>query len=117
MSTSVSSEQKIFAITAHISYLLGGIGFILAPLLVFLLRKDDPFVNHHAKQALVAHLVILILSAIISFLCMLIIGILLIPILAILWIVLFLTSIIASIKALNGELYYYPLIQPLINKL
>lgn len=117
MSTAVSSEQKIFAITAHIAYLLGGLGFIVAPLLVFLLRKDDPFINHHAKQALVAHLAILVLSAIVSFLCMLLIGVLLLPILAILWIILLVTSIIASIKVLNGELYDYPFIQQLVNKL
>lgn len=117
MSTTVSGEQKIFAITAHIAYILGGLGFIVAPLLIFLLRKNDPFVNHHAKQALVAHLTILVLSAIVSFLCMLIIGVLLIPILGILWLLLLITSIIATVKALNGELYYYPLIQQLVNKL
>ena len=117
MSTTVSSEQKILAITAHIAYMLGGLGFIVAPLLIFLFRKDDPFVNHHAKQALVAHLAILVLSAIVSFLCMVIIGVLLVPILAILWITLIITSIIATIKVLNGEPYYYPLIQQLIDKL
>lgn len=117
MSTTVSGEQKILAITAHIAYLFGGIGFILAPLLIFLLQKDDPFVNHHAKQALVAHLAILALSAITSLLCMLIVGVLLIPIVAILWLVLLVTSLIATVRALNGEPYYYPLIQSLVNKL
>lgn len=116
MSTTVSGEQKLFAITAHIAYLLGGLGFIIAPLLILLLRKDDPFVNHHAKQALVAHLAILILSAIVSFLCTILIGVLLLPILVILWLVLLVTSVIASIRALNGEEYYYPLIQSIVNK-
>lgn len=115
MQTNVSGEQKVFAITAHIAYLLG-IGFILAPLIIFLLRKDDPFINHHAKQALGAHLIILILSSIVFFLCMFLIGILLIPILAILWILLLVTSIIAAIRAVNGELYYYPFIQSIIAK-
>lgn len=117
MSITVSSEQKILAITAHIAYMLGGLGFIIAPLLIFLFRKDDPFVNHHAKQALVAHLAILVLSAIISFLCMVVIGVLLVPIVAILWIVLVVTSIIATVKALNGEQYYYPFIQQIVDKL
>jgi len=116
MSTTVSGEQKLFAITAHIAYLLGGLGFIIAPLLVFLLRKDDPFVNHHAKQALVAHLAILILSALVSFLCTLLIGVLLLPILALLWLLLLITSIIATIRAFHGEEYYYPLIQSIVNK-
>lgn len=117
MSAAVSGEQKILAITAHIAYMLGGLGFIIAPLLIFLLRKNDSFVNHHAKQALVAHVAILILSAVVSFLCMLIVGVLLIPILGILWIVLVVTSLIATIKSLNGEPYYYPFIQPIINRL
>lgn len=116
MSTTVSGEQKLLAITAHIAYLLGGLGFIIAPLLIFLLRKDDPFVNHHAKQALIAHLAILILSVIVSFLCTLLIGVLLIPILAILWLILIITSVIAVIRALNGEEYYYPLIQSIVKK-
>lgn len=113
----VTGEQKLLAILAHLAYLLGGVGFIIAPLVIFLLKKDDPFVYDHAKQSLVAHLAILMVSIITSALCILLIGILFLPILAILWIVLIVTSIIAAFKALNGELYQYPLIQQLVDKL
>ncbi|MEG6584136.1 DUF4870 domain-containing protein [Dendrosporobacter sp. 1207_IL3150] len=112
----VSGEQKLFAIIAHTAYFLGGVGFIIAPLILMLLKKDDPFVYHHSKQALIAHLAILIVSLVVSILCSLLIGILLIPILAILWISLVITSLIASLRVLDGKLYNYPLIQGFVNK-
>lgn len=113
----VTGEQKILAVLAHISYFLGGIGFIIAPLVIFLLRKDDPFVHEHAKQALVAHLSILVLSSIVGMLCILLVGVLLIPVVGILWIVLLVTSVLGAIKAFNGETYQYPFIQNFVNKL
>jgi uncharacterized Tic20 family protein len=113
----VTGEQKLLAILAHISYFLGGIGFILAPFVLFLLRKDDYFVHEHAKQALVAHLSILALSSIVGVLCMILVGVLLIPVVSILWIVLLVTSILGAIKAFNGETYKYPFIQSFVNKL
>lgn len=113
----ITGEQKILSILAHISYFIGGIGFIIAPLLIFLLKKDEPFVSEHAKQALVAHVAILVLSCIVGALCMLLIGVLLIPVVSILWLVLLVTSVLGAIKALNGEEYQYPFIQSLVNKL
>ena len=45
----VSTTQKLLAIAAHISYLLGGAGYLFVPLLIFLLRRDDPFTAAHAR--------------------------------------------------------------------
>lgn len=113
----ITGEQKLLAILAHLAYLLGGLGFIIAPLVIFLLRKEDPFVYHHAKQALVAHLAILAASVITSLLCILLIGFLLVPVLALLWLLLLITSIIAAVKAADGQFYEYPLIQSFVHKL
>ncbi len=113
----ITGEQKLLAIISHLAYLLGGLGFLVAPLAIYLIKSDDYFVKEHAKQALVAHITILISTLVISFLCMLIIGILLLPILAILWLILVVTSLMAAHKALNGEMYRYPLIQEIVNKL
>lgn len=113
----ITGEQKMLAILAHLAYLLGGLGFIVAPLIIFLLKKDDRFVYEHAKQALIAHLAILILSIITSLLCMIVIGVLLLPVIALLWLLLLVTSVIAAVKAINGEYYEYPLIQKLVQKL
>ena len=113
----ITGEQKVLAILAHISYFLGGLGFILAPLVIFLLKKDDSFVYEHARQALVAHMAILATSCIVGLLCMLLIGVLLLPIIGILWIILLVTSILGAIKAFNGEEYHYPFIQGFVDKL
>jgi len=113
----ITGEQKLLAILAHISYFLGGMGFIIAPLAIFFLKKEDPFIASHAKQALVAHLVIGVTSCIIVILLPVFIGILLFFPLGILWLVLFVTSILGTIKALNGEYYQYPFIQGIVNKL
>ena len=113
----ITGEQKMLAILAHLAYLLGGLGFIVAPLIIFLLKKDDPFVYEHAKQALIAHLAILVLSIITSLLCMIVVGFLLLPIIALLWLLLLITSIIAAVKAIDGQYYEYPLIQKLVQKL
>jgi uncharacterized Tic20 family protein len=113
----ITGEQKLLAILAHISYFLGGLGFIIAPLVIFLLKKDDYFVYEHAKQALVAHLAIAATSFIVWGLCMLLIGVFLLPMIGILWLILLVTSIIAASKALNGEEYEYPFIQGFIDKL
>ncbi|BBB92721.1 MAG TPA: DUF4870 domain-containing protein [Methylomusa anaerophila] len=113
----ITGEQKILAIIAHLGYLLGGAGFIIAPLIIFILKKGDPFVYDHARQALISHLAVLVLSLAISFLCFLLIGILLLPVLAVVWIGLVITSVIAAIKALNGELYRYPFIQEIVDKI
>ncbi|MDR3591066.1 MAG: DUF4870 domain-containing protein [Negativicutes bacterium] len=113
----VSGEQQLLAIIAHLSYLLGGVGFIIAPLVIFLLKKEDPFVTDHARQALVAHLAILAATVVAGALSMLLVGLLLLPVVAILWLVLLVTSILAAIKAVNSELYKYPLIQGLVSKI
>ena len=113
----ITGEQKILAILAHISYFLGGLGFIIAPLIIFLLKKDDFFIYEHAKQALVAHIAILTTSCIVGLLCTLLIGVFLLPVIGLLWLVLLVTSIIGAIKAFNGEEYHYPFIQKFVNKL
>lgn len=113
----ITGEQKFLGILAHISYFLGGLGFITAPLVIFLLKKDDPFVYEHAKQALIAHVSLLAVSFIVGAFCMLHIGVLLLPLIGILWVILFVTSILGAIKALNGEEYQYPFIQRFVKKL
>lgn len=113
----VTGEQKLLAIIAHLAYFFGGLGFIIAPLIIFLLKKDDPFVYEHARQSLVAHLALLVAGLVVGLLCTVLIGFLLIPILAILGLILVVTSLIAAFKALNGEHYQYPFIQGLVAKL
>ncbi len=113
----ITGEQELLAILAHLAYLLGGLGFIIAPLIIFLIKNDDPFVHDHAKQALIAHLAILTASIVSGILCFLLVGLLLLPVMIILWLLLIVTSIIAAIKVADGQLYKYPLIQGLVNRI
>lgn len=113
----VTGEQKMLAILAHLAYLLGGLGFIIAPLVIFLIKNEDSFVHEHAKQALIAHLAILVATIVSGILCFVVIGLVLLPVIGILWLVLLITSIIAAIKAADGQLYEYPLIQQWVKKI
>jgi uncharacterized Tic20 family protein len=113
----VSSEQKLLAIIAHVSYFIGGLGFIIAPLVIYLYKKDDAFVQEHAKQALVSHIFMLVISGITCVLCTIFIGFLLVPVLVIIGLVFVISSVIAAIKAADGKMYYYPLIQSFVEKI
>jgi len=110
----ISGEQKILAIISHVGYLVGGIGLVIVPLIIFFLKKDDYFVYYHAKQALIAQLVMFIAGAIVSALCMVFVGFLLLPVLALVGIIFFVTSIIGAVKAFQGEYYRYPFIQRIV---
>ena len=114
----ITPTQKLFAIAAHCSFLLGGIGFLLVPLIIFLINKGkDEFVEYHAKQAFAVQLAMFILSICTGVLCCVLVGFVLMPVLFILALIWTVCAILASWKAANGELYDYPCISWLINRL
>lgn len=109
-------DARQWAMFAHLSALLSlvvGLTF-LGPLVIYLTKKDDhPFIADQAREALNFNLSFLIYSIVLGIttviLFFIIIGFLLIPVLIALgigWIVL---TIIAGVKANNGEAYRYPL--------
>jgi uncharacterized Tic20 family protein len=108
-------DARNYALAAHLSALLSlFVGFpFIGPLVVYLVKKDDPFVRRHAAEALNFNLSIMLYSAVIIvvglLLLIVLVGIvvwlLLIP-LGILWIVLI---CIAATKAGQGAEYRYPL--------
>lgn len=112
----ITTEQKIMAILAHLGYLVGGISLIIVPLIMYLWKKDDYFVADHSKQALVAQTAVALLGVVISALTMIFIGVLLMPVLAVVYLILLVTSIIAAYKAFQGESYKYPFIQDVVEK-
>ncbi len=119
-----TSTSRGWAIGAH---LLGlGIGIMSAatlafvgPLLVYLVHKDDPFIEHHAKEALNFQLTVLLalvvsviaaIPAVIIGVLTLGIGLLLLGIVVLTAIVLwFVLPIMAAVSASNGQGYRYPL--------
>lgn len=92
-------------------------GHILGPLVVWLLKRDDsPAVDAHGKEALNFQisltLYFMALVAVTAVLCLIVIGVLLIPLLIAAAVVGPVIDIIfvvlASLKAGNGEFYRYP---------
>jgi len=99
---------------ASLSAVVTGIGFILGPLIVWLIKKDEhPFIDECGRESLNFQISMLIYSFVLGLvggiLTIIFIGILILaigfPILTLVWLVL---VIIASIKANSGEVYRYP---------
>ena len=100
----------------HLSALAGFVipfGHILGPLLVWQIKKNEfPSVDIHGKAALnfqitvtIAAFVGLIAAFVLSFFC---VGYLLFPVVMLIGLAGLVFSIIAGIKANNGEDYKYP---------
>lgn len=103
-------DEKTWGLFAHLSAFSGIIipfGMVLGPLVVWLVGKDkSPFIDHHGKEALNFGITAAIAMAISALLILVLIGLVLLPIVAVGWIVL---VIMATIKASNHEEYRYPL--------
>ena len=101
----ITNDEKALIILCHLSGFLG-VGFIL-PLVVFLIKKAEGGpVAVQAKEVLNFHLSLLLYALLISPLCMVFVGFVLLPILAI---AAFVLAIVATIKASDGFAYRYPL--------
>ena len=107
-------DEKTWATLVHLAPFLAavvGIPF-LGPLIVFLIFKDrGPFVRFHAAQALNFQIIITIAFWVFGLLSFVLIGIPFLILTAIAWVVF---SIIAAIKANNGEWYRYPMTPELV---
>jgi uncharacterized protein len=94
---------------AHLSALAGlviGLNW-LGPLIVYLVKKDEhPFIADQSREALNFNLSVFIYIIASAILIILVVGLLLLPAVAIAWLVL---TIIAAVRANNGEPYRYPL--------
>ena len=101
--TTPSQDDKTMAILAHILTIVGG---FLAPLIIYLIKKDDsPFAVAHAKESLNFQITMFIAYIISFILIFVIIGAFL---LGILFIVNLILVIVATIKASEGKYYKYP---------
>ena len=110
-----ASDTTTWAMAAHLTALaaiLVGLPFI-GPLIIYLVKKDNPFVRRHAAEALNFNLSImlytLILGIVTGILLFVLVGVLLLPLFLVLfaaWVVL---VIVAAVAAGRGEEYRYPL--------
>ena len=97
-----TSEEKTMAILAHVLCIVAG---FLAPLIIYLVKKESPYVQAHAKESLNFQLTMLIAWIISFILIFIIIGAPLMFLLAIANLVL---VIIATIRASENKMYKYP---------
>lgn len=111
-----SAEERQWALFAHLSALLGLVtaGWLcfVGPLVIWLVKKETmPFVEDQAKEALNFNITMMIAAAISWLLLFVLIGFILLPAVAIIWLVF---VIVAAIKANEGTRYRYPLTLRLI---
>lgn len=98
-----TSDERTMAILSHV---LGLVFWLLAPLIIYLIKKDESkFVAAHAREALNFQITVTIFACISFILVFVLIGILLLWLLGIASTILI---IVATIKASENKLYRYP---------
>jgi uncharacterized Tic20 family protein len=108
-------DSRQWGMIAHLSALVGFIipfGNVIGPLVVWQMKKDMPFVEDQAKEALNFQITVSIAVAVCLLLFIIVIGMLLLPVVGIGALVL---TVIAGIKANDGEAYRYPFALRLIS--
>jgi len=104
-------DARRWAAICHVSALVGflanGIGFVLAPLVIWLIKRNDhPFLDEQGKEAVNFQITMLLVGLISIPLCFVVIGVFLLIAVAVMVLVF---PIIAAIRASEGEHYLYPL--------
>ncbi|HEV2668219.1 MAG TPA: DUF4870 domain-containing protein [Blastocatellia bacterium] len=113
----LTREERNWGMLSHLSALVGyfliPFGNIIAPLIIYLMKKDEsPFVADQSRESLNFQISICIYALISGVLVLILIGILLLIVVGVAGVIL---TIIASVKAANGEAYRYPLTIRLIS--
>ena len=99
----VSDNERMLGVLSHALTLIAG---FLAPLIIYLLKKDESvFVRAHAKESLNFQLTLLIAYIIGFLLIFMIIGIILLPLIGLIQLVL---VVIATINAADNKMYRCP---------
>ncbi|WP_339545325.1 DUF4870 domain-containing protein [Pseudomonas sp. RA_35y_Pfl2_P32] len=104
-----SREVRQWAMFCHLSALLGiwlPFGSLIGPLILWQMKREvDPFIDDQGKEALNFQISVAIASVICLLLMVVVIGFFLFALLAIGALVL---TIIAGVKANEGQVYRYP---------
>lgn len=119
-----TGDQKTWAIVSHASAFvqLLGVPSVVGPFVVWLIKRDDPLVEPHARAALnfqLSLLIYFIVGGIVAVIAALTIVGLVLTVLIVIWLfVLFILELIfallATLAASRGELYDYPMSMELI---
>ncbi|MGN8644506.1 DUF4870 domain-containing protein [Gracilibacillus sp. HCP3S3_G5_1] len=100
-----NSDERLFGM---LIYLLSFFTTIIGPLIIWMIKRDEsPFIDHHGKEYFNFFISFTIYGIVSWILVFLLIGLLLLPIVAILA---FIFTLIALFKAYSGEEYRIPLV-------
>ena len=110
----IAGEARNWATLSHLSAFVVflGIPSLVGPLVMWLLRREDPYAEFHAKEALNFNISFLIYGFVAAASILLVVGILLLPIVFVTWFVLVIRG---ALKASAGEYYRYPLTMRLVS--
>ena len=111
-SKEINKDARMWAMVCHLAGLAGmlipGTGNIVAPLVVWQIKKEDnPFIDEQGKEAVNFQISISMYLIISIFLCVICVGAFLVAATLFFF---FVFSLIAAVKANNGFHYRYPLI-------
>jgi uncharacterized protein len=106
----VERQTRQWAMILHLSLLAGYVvplGGLVVPIFIWLLKKNElPGIDAHGKVVVNWIISLLIYGIVSGFLCVVLIGI---PLLITLGILHLVFPIIGGVKAMNGEVWRYPL--------
>ena len=104
----IPSEEKGWAALSHLSAfgMFLGVPSLVGPFLVWLFKRDEPYVSEQAKEALNFNISFMIYGLIAGLSIIVLVGLILLPAVAITWFVL---VIRAAIRTSAGEYYRYPM--------
>jgi hypothetical protein len=112
----ITADERTWGILAHASAFVGLVvpfGNVLGPLLVWAIKKQESeFVAANGREALNFQITWTILLILAGLSILVFVGLILLPILALAWLIL---VIIAIIRASDDEVYDYPLTLDLVS--
>ncbi|MCP3059858.1 DUF4870 domain-containing protein [Myxococcus sp. K38C18041901] len=103
-----TQDEKTMALIAHMGTILGnfvGLGFAVPLVLMLTKGKESSFIREHAVESLNFQITIFIAAVVASITLCVGIGFVLLPLVGVVALVF---SIIAGLKANEGQLYKYP---------
>lgn len=110
LSPHITENEKSWATVIHLSafaiFVVPFIGGILAPLIIWLIKRNDsPFLDVQGKEAINFNISVVLYGLVSAALMALVVGFFMLAAVVVFW---FLFVIVAANKAYRGVLYKYP---------
>lgn len=100
-----TKEERLLAM---IMYLISFFTVLLGPLVIWFIKKDESeFINYHGREYINFLISVTVYSIVSALLIFVLIGLILLPLIGL---VAFILTIVAAIRAFEGEYYKFPFI-------